>query len=879
VARDADKPKMGTRPSEAEPFCDSYKTYVRSREKTLLMIRKSIRKLGVWPTCLAVTAVSVLCSVLLYLIISHIQDRVTYFGVIRAVIIPGIIATPITFFFLKFLRRLDLTEESLRASEERYRRVLEAAPDSITITRVKDGRYLEVNNAFCELSGYTRGEALGKTPAELDLFVNPTDRERFLQVLRERGEVADFDVQYQMLDGTIHDTILSAKPLQYREEECLITIATVITERKRAQEALRESEERYRLLAENVTDIIWIRDMDLKIKYVSPSVKRITGFSVEESMGGALRGFFTPASVELGNRALAEELAAEAEGDKDPFRTRNLELEGRRKDGAKIWTEEKVGFLRDSKGKPIGLLGVTRDITERKQAEMALQQSEERYRSLVENTLDGFFMCEIPSGRFLFLNQRSSELFGYSQQEGLRLTVWDMVSPEERGHIRDRIQERLEGRDSGNARQIFTLLRKDGSTIRAEISTSLVTYREKPSIQGVVRDVSEQERLQQQLERAQRMEAIGTLAGGIAHDFNNLLMAIQGNASLLLFDGDIPDAHRERIAKIEQYVHDGADLTRQLLGFAKGGKYEARPSDLNETIHKTCEMFGRAKKEIKIHTRCQEDIWAVEVDRGQIEQVLLNLYVNAWQAMPGSGDLYLETRNVGLSEEEARRLNVKPGNYVKISVADTGVGMDEATQRRIFDPFFTTKEMGRGTGLGLASAYGIIKNHDGMIDVYSKVGQGSTFHIYLPASRKKILPERDVAEEISRGSETLLIVDDEEIIVDVGVDMLKSLGYTVLSAGGGREAIEIYKNRWHGIDLVILDMIMPDMNGGEVYDRLKEINPDIKVLLSSGYSMDSEAKDVLTRGCDGFIQKPFSLNVISRKLREIIHRTDQGFAE
>jgi two-component system cell cycle sensor histidine kinase/response regulator CckA len=646
-----------------------------------------------------------------------------------------------------------------------------------------------------------------------------------------------------------------------------------------AEASLRVSEERYRLLAENVTDIIWIRDMDLKIKYVSPSVKRITGFSVEESMGGALKGFFTPASVELGNRALAEELAAEERGDKDPFRTRNLELEGHRKDGAKIWTEEKVGFLRDSKGKPIAVLGVTRDITERKQSEMALQQSEERYRSLVENTLDGFFICEIPSGRFLFLNQRSNELFGYSPQESLELTVWDVVSPEEHGHIQNRIQERLEGRDLGSARQIYTAVRKDGSTFRSEISTSLVTYREKPAIQGVVRDVSEQERLQQQLQRAQRMEAIGTLAGGIAHDFNNLLMAIQGNASLLLFDRDIPDAHRERIAKIEQYVRDGADLTRQLLGFAKGGKYEVKPSDLNETVHKTCEMFGRTKKEIKIDTKYQEDIWSVEVDRCQIEQVLLNLYVNAWQAMPGSGDLYLQTKNVGLSEEEARRLNVKPGNYVKISVTDTGVGMDEATQRRIFDPFFTTKEMGRGTGLGLASAYGIIKNHDGIIDVYSEVGQGTTFHIYLPASRKKVVNERDVTEEISRGSETILIVDDEEMIVDIGVDILKSLGYTVLSARGGREAIEIYKDKWHGVDLVILDMIMPDMSGGEAYDRLREINPDIKVLLSSGYSMDGKAKDVLARGCDGFIQKPFSLNALSRKLSDIIHRNNQNFPE
>jgi len=376
--------------------------------------------------------------------------------------------------------------------------------------------------------------------------------------------------------------------------------------------------------------------------------------------------------------------------------------------------------------------------------------------------------------------------------------LWDVVCPEEHERIQKRIQVRLEGEALGDERQIYNSLRKDGSTFRSEISTSLVTYREKPALQGVIRDVSEQERLERQLQMAQRMEAIGTLAGGIAHDFNNLLMAIEGNISLLLIDKHINEAQRERISKIEQYVIDARDVTRQLLAFAMGGKYEVRPLDLNEAIQKTCEMFGRTKKEIKIKTKYQEDIWAVHADRGQIEQVLLNVYVNAWQAMPGGGNLYVKTENVSLRKDDAIDFGVEPGNYVKVSITDTGIGMDEDTQAKIFDPFFTTKEMGRGTGLGLASVYGIIKNHGGIIKVYSEVGQGTSLHIYLPVSKEPILRDDDRKQDIMAGSGTILIVDDEEMILDVAEGILTSLGYTVLLAKDGGEAIDIYKKgRWY----------------------------------------------------------------------------------
>jgi PAS domain S-box-containing protein len=400
------------------------------------------------------------------------------------------------------------------------------------------------------------------------------------------------------------------------------------------------------------------------------------------------------------------------------------------------------------------------------------------------------------------------------------------------------------------------------------------------SILEVMEEITEQKRaeeekkrLEAQFQQAQKMEAVGTLAGGIAHDFNNLLMGIEGHISLMLLHIDSHHPHLEHLNGIEGIVQKGADLSRQLLGFARGGKYEVKSTDLNTLIEKNSEMFGRTKKEIKVHTKYGQEIWPVDVDRGQIDQVLLNLYVNAWQAMPGGGDLYIETSNVVLDKDYTKAFGLKPGDYVKISLRDTGAGMDEATRKRIFEPFFTTKEMGRGTGLGLASAYGIIKNHGGIINVDSEKGKGTVFDIYLPSSEKEVtMEEKKLAEEVLRGTESILLLDDEAMILDIGESILRQMGYKVMPFRSGKDAIEAFRQHKEEIDLVILDMIMPDMGGGEVYDRIKEIKPYIRVLLSSGYSIDGQAAEILERGCDGFIQKPFDMKKLSHKIREILEK-------
>jgi nitrogen-specific signal transduction histidine kinase/ActR/RegA family two-component response regulator len=385
-----------------------------------------------------------------------------------------------------------------------------------------------------------------------------------------------------------------------------------------------------------------------------------------------------------------------------------------------------------------------------------------------------------------------------------------------------------------------------------------------------VKDITEQKRLEASLQQAQKMEAIGTLAGGIAHDFNNLLMGIQGRNSLIMMDLDPSDPHFDHLKSIEEYVTRATDLTRQLLGFARGGKYEVKPTDINKIVRRSSEMFGRTKKEVSIQAEYEQKIWPVKVDRTQIEQVLLNLYVNAWQAMPLGGDIYLQTENVALNSAFVAPYGLDPGRYVKISVRDTGCGMDDAVRQRVFDPFFTTKEMGRGTGLGLASAYGIIRNHAGIITVESIKDQGTTFNLYLPASKESIQKERQVPPKIVKGDETILLVDDEEMVLDVGRQMIEKLGYRVLTAKSGEEAFDVYVHFRDRIDLVILDMIMPDLSGGETYNRLKKIDAAVKVLLSSGYSIEGEAKEIIARGCNGFIQKPFNIHALSQKLRKIL---------
>ncbi|MCG6894494.1 MAG: response regulator, partial [Desulfobacteraceae bacterium] len=535
-------------------------------------------------------------------------------------------------------------------------------------------------------------------------------------------------------------------------------------------------------------------------------------------------------------------------------------------------------LIHDEIGRVIGTLSTGIDVTDRKQARDAMLESEKRYKNLYENAQVGLGRTRISDGKVLECNSKMAQIFGYSKKSEF---ISNYVLSE---HYVDKNLRKIFLAESENKGIITNkeaeFQNRDGKTIWVRFDTRI--YPEKGYMEDVIIDITDQKnaekerrKLEAQLHQAQKMEAIGTLAGGIAHNFNNILMGIQGRTSLMMLDKNLSHPDFEHMKGIEEYVKSAVELTKDILGFARGGRYEVKPTDLNELIKHENRIFGRTKKEVKVCGKYEEVLWTVEVDRGQIQQALMNLYVNAWQAMPKGGELYVQTENVVLDEASVKPFRLSAGKYVKISVMDTGVGMDSSILDKIFDPFFTTKEAGQGTGLGLASVYGVVKSHSGFITVYSEKGEGTTFNIFLPASEKGLIEEYHESEydKIWYGKGTVLLVDDESMIIEVAQKMLARLGYSVLIAQSGKQALEVYEKNIYEIDLVILDMIMPGMRGGETYDRLKEIDENIRVILSSGYSINGKAKEIIDRGCSGFIQKPFSLSDLSIKIKKVLDGT------
>jgi len=599
----------------------------------------------------------------------------------------------------------------------------------------------------------------------------------------------------------------------------------------------------------------------------------------------------------------------------------------KQKDAPLRFTKKKSGFisemffpLRNTKSEICGIVGVIRDITDSKQAEETIRLNESRLNVLLKlNQMTEASLQKIKDftleaavkltkskiGYLAFMNEDESILTMHSwskntikqcamnnkpltypmetmglwgeavrQRKAMITNNYSVPNPFKKGLPRGHIKiirhmnvPLFEGNriiivaGLGNKENDYDELDVRQLTLLIQDMWSLIQHKQAEK---------EKKKIEVQLLQAQKTETIGTLVGGIAHNFNNLLMGIQGYTSLMLFETDSANPNYARLKNIEKMVNSRLDLTRQLLAYARKGQDKVKPLDLNQLVEKTSETFGRTRKEFTICCELADNLYTIEADQGQIEQLLLNLYVNAADAMSEGGDLILKTVNTTHKDMKGKPYDPKPADYVMLSVTDTGVGMDKPTMKRIFEPFFTTKTMGQGTGLGLASVYGTIKAHNGYINVDSKKGLGTTFKIYLPASEIKLRKAVKIPEELIIGTGTVLMVDDEEAIIEVGKELLEAIGYKVLTAIDGKEAIEIYKKNMDKIDIVLLDMIMPDMGGGKVFDIIKKINPDAKVLLISGYSLDNRVAKILNRGCDGFIQKPFNLNELSGKIKKII---------
>ncbi len=755
-------------------------------------------------------------------------------------------------------------ERALGDSEVRYRTLVETLNDVVFILD-KKGTFIYLNPESEKGLGYRRDELINRPFQDI---LSPESREKALrnfkrgiagekvpayeiEVIGKQGEKTSFEANV----ATMFDD--SGKPTGR------IGIARDITSRKEVETALRESEEKFRVLADSTPTAIMLYQDD-KWVYANPAAQEISGYPQDELLRMNFWDIVHPDYKDLiKQRGEDRQKGKPAE--------RRYEFKIICKDGREKWVDLS-GASTIMGGKPAGIISVI-DITDRKRSEEAMRISEEKYRNILENIEDIYFELDL-AGYVVFFNDQLCRISGYTKEELQGMNFKNFAKPPWQKYLYEKFKDIY--KTGKPVKQLeWEAITRGGESICIEISVTLKKNVEgKPTgFHGIARDITERKRLEAQLVHAKKMESLGTLAGGIAHDFNNLLMAIQGNAALMYSDINTAHPRYKNLRNIEKCVQSGSELTRQLLGFARGGKYEVKATDINSLIEKTTEMFSHTKKEIVIHTVYGKGSCVVEADQSQIEQVLLNLYVNAWQAMPSGGDLYIMSESVLLEEDFADQYHVSAGKYVMISVRDTGTGIDENIKHRLFEPFFTTKEMSRGSGLGLASAYGIIQNHNGFITVTSEKGKGSTFCIYLPASDKSVLKEA-VSEqvEILAGSETVLFIDDEEMIIQVGTSMLKNLGYRVLTAVNGQEAIEIFKARQNEIDIVILDMIMPGMSGSEVFDCLKDIREDIKVILSSGYSLDGQAEQIFQRGCRGFIQKPFKMKTLSKKIREALDK-------
>jgi two-component system, cell cycle sensor histidine kinase and response regulator CckA len=512
-------------------------------------------------------------------------------------------------------------------------------------------------------------------------------------------------------------------------------------------------------------------------------------------------------------------------------------------------------------------------LEEAKKAEAALQKSEKGFRLLMEHTPDLLFIND-SNGKIIDANRIACETLGYTREELLSLSIADIEE-----HLIEH-QEKLKQSARGVPVTFEGIQkRKDGTSFPVEVRLWIFESGEEELIIALVRDISERrseeekrKKLEAQLNFSKNIQSIGTLAGGIAHNFNNILMGIQGNVSLMMFDKKPEDRDYKRLNNIQTLIDNGARLTNQLIGYAREGAYYLKPGNLNQIVRETLDFYFKQGTGISIHLELAENLSLISMDKTQIVHVLLDLYSNAADAMPEGGDLFIRTANATHRDIRGKEYQPVPGEYSMLSVRDTGTGMSKEVMSRIFEPFFTTKGLARGSGLGLPSVYGIIKGHQGYIEVESEPGQGATFSIFLPATSEFKQEAEEAPGEFLTGRETILLVDDDEMVLDTGAEILERLGYRVIQALSGSEAIRLFKEHQGRINVVLLDMVMPEIGGGEVFDRIKEINSNIKVLLTSGYSQDGEANEILKRGCDGFIQKPFHTIDLSRKLREILEK-------
>jgi two-component system cell cycle sensor histidine kinase/response regulator CckA len=731
----------------------------------------------------------------------------------------------------------------------------------------QSGRFIFMNPAAEAALGWKQEELLGKDMHEAIHFLRLDGTRRsaeecpLLGVLNSRETIQVESDIFVRKDGSVFPVSYTSSPIITDGQVFGAVLAFHdITERKRAEEA----RDRLATIIESSDDAIVSGTLDGEITSWNAGAEKMYGYRTAEAIGRHLSFLIPPEHID----ELEEILVSLRQGN----RIKHLETVRVRKDGSRVDVSLSISPIKDSTGQVIAASTIARDITERKRAERELRESEERYRSLVENAKDIIYTHDL-EGNYTSINKAGEKITGYTREEALRMNQAQVLAPEHLEKAQQMMAKKLN--DEGETVYDLEIIARDGRRIPVEVNTRLVSQDGVPvGVQSIARDVTERKYLEEQLRQAQKMEAIGRLAGGIAHDFNNLLTAITGYSELSLRQLQPEDPLRSNIEEIRKAGNRAASLTRQLLAFSRKQVLQPKVLDLNSVVFEIEKMLKRLMGEdIELSVIQDPQLGSIKGDRGQIEQVIMNLAVNARDAMEGGGKLTIETNNVCVDEAYMdQHIAVSPGSYVVLAVSDTGVGMDRETQSHIFEPFFTTKEAGKGTGLGLSTVYGIVKQSGGNIWVYSEVGQGTTFKIYLPRVAEEVQEYNQGKERqgVRPGTETILLAEDEEIVRQLMREVLKSNGYEVLEAANGVEALLLCERHRGPIHLMITDVVMPEISGRELTERLARLRPEMKVLFMSGYMDDKIIHHGILDSDIPFLQKPFTPYTLALKVREVL---------
>ena len=721
-----------------------------------------------------------------------------------------------------------------------------------------------VNRKFTEDTGYTSSDALGKKSSILKSGLTPPEQYATLWKTIKSGKQYRGEIQNRRKNGELYWNDIQISPIRdaVGTIKHYLGVQTEVTERKKADEALRETTERFRQLADNIPEVFFVMDAQLReTLYINPAYERIWG-RTPRSLYDDPRSFIEPVVAEDRDRLLTY-IDQIQRGEVRP----NIEFNVTHPDGATRSVLAHAVPIRNDAGEVYRISGVAVDVTERRAAQLALEESVERFRKLTEASFDGIWIAG--EGLTREVNRGFLEIFGYEHEdEVVGRPVLDFVAPESRQMVHQRVAANIEGTHE------LVGVRKDGGKILLEATARAHTIDGKPGRITALRDLTERRTLEEQYRQAQKMEAVGRLAGGVAHDFNNLLTVITAYTDMLLAEFGNEDPRRSDLEEVRKAADRAVGLTRQLLAFSRQQVLEPKLLLLEEVVQQTQKLLMHIiGEDIELATEFGTAACFVHMDRGQLEQVIMNLAVNARDAMPTGGKLTIETAVVDLDVDYATaHWPATTGRYAMLAMSDTGIGMDEATRARIFEPFFTTKEPGKGTGLGLATVYGIVKQSGGFIWAYSEPGEGATFKIYLPLQEDTTVPTGDehVPQPAQRGTETVLLVEDSQAVRNIARRMLEQHGYHVIDAPSAKAALELAAGLERPVHLLLTDVVMPEMSGRKLAEAFAAYQPQAKVLYMSGYTDDAVIRHGVLAAKTPFLQKPFSPIALATRVREVL---------